>query len=518
MPNEKPPGWYKEQQLEFIAGDKPSEDLQGEVVVEPQPNSPLESTSTLDVEPTPEVLDVEAVVTQGVEPPPNIIVEKAVITQEAPSVDNSKEIPHVPLTTEGIVPPRSYDRPLFPANFPEKAKQVVSDAYEGMYKLPGVSRVVGKLEIAYNNFWINRHEKKNAHLKSKSDSSDTMIAALTNTKSRFEALKSQFESQNRPGIETFDIEMKKIDTKIFDEMNKKDKVQSKLEARDNTIKGYINRRDFIADKLISRYEGRLEPMERHLENLTDRKNQLDLESSVSEMKQKEYLETLEGYEKERQEIAESLRSVGYSERKIKNDANMKFLEDLIAGGKRDISEENSRIAECRARIDVQIAKVDKKANPFRDKREEFVRVKALRPVDFNINERTREQDNTRPEDIVSHPRGEVDSSVNEVLQEPQTQNFEANVENLEGRVRIDALLVSWNEYLRKNKDTTLASERIVQEDFIKRVKLGAQSNVRPVEMKNIFDKYYALNKKMTPAKRAQLQNSFTRFVESTYKK
>lgn len=105
------------------------------------------------------------------------------------------------------------------------------------------------------------------------------------------------KSQNIPGVESLQLKIKVIDQQKINLLNEKDKVQSKFEARENKAKLYTNERDRVADKLIGRYNEKLEPMEKELESLQTCKDQADLVIAVTEVKHKEQIAKLDGIEK-----------------------------------------------------------------------------------------------------------------------------------------------------------------------------------------------------------------------------
>ena len=39
-------------------------------------------------------------------------------------------------------------------NMSEKGKAMVSKLYEDLYKTPGINKLLGKTEIAFNNYWL----------------------------------------------------------------------------------------------------------------------------------------------------------------------------------------------------------------------------------------------------------------------------------------------------------------------------------------------------------------------------
>jgi len=77
-------------------------------------------------------------------------------------------------------------------NFLEKMSEegikIASQVYEGLYNTPHVNRIVGKLEIAYNQFWIDKYQQKAAKFKGKIDSLDLRIGAIDESKKKLNRL------------------------------------------------------------------------------------------------------------------------------------------------------------------------------------------------------------------------------------------------------------------------------------------------------------------------------------------
>lgn len=53
-----------------------------------------------------------------------------------------------------------------------------------------------------------------------------------------------------------------------------DKLQGRIENRENRIKLFANKRDAIADRLITHYEKKLSPIEGRLGMLEDQRNEI----------------------------------------------------------------------------------------------------------------------------------------------------------------------------------------------------------------------------------------------------
>ena len=107
----------------------------------------------------------------------------------------------------------------------EVGVKIASPVYEGLYNTPGVNRIVGKLEIAYNQFWIDKYQQKAAKFKGKMDGLDLRIGVLDESKKEIESFIKSLKSQNIPGAESLQIKLQNIDRQKVELLNEKDKKQ-----------------------------------------------------------------------------------------------------------------------------------------------------------------------------------------------------------------------------------------------------------------------------------------------------
>ena len=369
-------------------------------------------------------------------------------------------------------------------NFLEKMSEegikIASQVYEGLYNTPHVNRIVGKLEIAYNQFWIDKYQQKAAKFKGKIDSLDLRIGAIDESKKEIESFIGSLKSQNIPGAESLQIKLQNIDRQKVELLNEKDKKQSKFEAIDNKLKLYTNERDRVADKLIGRYEEKLKPMEAELERLQNFNNKIDLMVVAAEVKNKEFLNKLDDLKKRKDQIAETLYKTGMSEKKIRKSEAIKALEqieNILLDGQKMVRMEKENLAKRKAEINKRIAKVDSKANPYRDKREEFVRVKEGRPIKIEVAPRQRSVEFKDAEEIKVHSR-RIEAGIREA----------GNKE----RLQITDYISRWNRFLKeiyKDKAQVIGSK-----DFLRETGLPKNFKLDFEDFKNIFEKYLKYRK------------------------
>jgi len=216
----------------------------------------------------------------------------------------------------------------------EEGRRIANQGYKGLYEIPGVNKIVGKGEIAYNQFWVDRHQEKVIRFKDKVDGLSLRVSTLDQSKKEIESVIENLRQQNIPGVESLQIKLQDIDRQKAVLLREKDSIQSKLEAKNNKMRLYANERDRVADKLIGRYEEKLRPIEAELEKLQTFRDQADLLVAVSEARHKGLLAKLDGIEKKKNQIENALRRAGMSDREIGKFEAIKQLDRLLTDGQK----------------------------------------------------------------------------------------------------------------------------------------------------------------------------------------
>lgn len=388
----------------------------------------------------------------------------------------------------------------------EKGKGIISGAYEGLYKIPGVSRIVGKMEIAYNQFWMDRHEKKAVSLKGKMDGLDAQLGALGQAKQEMEGNIKELQRLGVPKVESLQLKLKDIDRQSAELLSKKDATQSKFEARDNKVKLYANERDGIADRLIGRYDEKLKPMEQELEKMQTCRDQVDLLATVMEVRHNEQTTKINGIESKKTQIEEILRKTGTSEREIKK--TVASLSEQVSQGREKMKKERENLKQRQDEINRKIAKLDAKANPYRDKREQFMRVKEGRPLDIKAETRKRGEEFKGREETEAHTREEASVSSTEdregsanvgtrsVREEGGSyQEAEYSPEE-DKRPTVADHISALNAYLQENGSKEEKKMLVDPRDFVRSVKmlLSQDSRLDFEDFKKVLGKYYKYKK------------------------
>lgn len=360
---------------------------------------------------------------------------------------------------------------------------------EAMPPLPAPEEsLVGRLKIAYNQFWMERHEKKAAHLKKEVDELTIRSDILQEAKKGIES-----ELRGAYGQSMSGAELRELDKQRNELLNKRDLVQSEFEKRDNKVKLYTNERDRIIDNFLNSYNEKLTPLEQELERLQTKNDEADLDLAVLEARHRARAADLAEIEGQKNRIEDRLRGAG-----MKDDAIAKsvdYLNKILQRGRNDIRTEKERLAIQKDGIYKKIAKIDAKANPYRDKREKFVRMKSGRPIVMSVNERVREEPFSGREDVRAHPRPQAPKE-SPVSPEPQGGAVESGRVEREvgGEYRATAAYVAlWNEHLAKSYGDA-AKEKIDASDFLFLTTLKGSDILNFNEFKNITLRYYKLKK------------------------
>ncbi len=351
----------------------------------------------------------------------------------------------------------------------ESLSKIPGKAAEGIYNLPGVARFLGKMEITYNQFWADKHEEKALGLKDKMDDFDLKSKTLSGAQKDLEDKIENFKKSGFP-VGSLSLNLRDIKRQEEEITKKRNSTQSKFEARDDSRKGYISERDRVADKLINRYEDELKPFEKTIENLKISRDQLDLASTISEIKNEQQEERFKQLEQDIKVTEEALRASGKREWTIGRDKTLKLVRAEVINGRKEIATTKENIAKERFEINRKIAEADEKANPLRDKRGEFIRIKQRRPIDIDVKTRKKEENVSFEEEIKDHKREESSENKPEETPEGPFEDGQEEIEELEIKevLPLTVLVSIWNNYLKNSSKAERAQTKLIKvEDFQK---------------------------------------------------
>jgi hypothetical protein len=383
----------------------------------------------------------------------------------------------------------------------DHGQKMAKSLYEGVYATPGVNRMAGKLQMAYNQFWADRHEKKAAKQKTKMDTVGMEMQAHDKAKNLLQSQIEKLRQKGLPGVEELELEVKKMEREQLKLANKKDGFQTKFEARQNKLKSYTNERDRVADKLIAYYDERLEPLEKDLSELKREGDRLGVLAQALAASHVAEEADLKRTEKDISDIEETLRLIGKSEGAIGRHRGLNMLREEVETQREKMKEEKEALAQERAELNKEIVRLDERANPKRDIRDAYARVKQNRPLDMNVSTRQRVAESGVREEPGAHTR---------------ENPFDASAES-EGQetAKVSEYVDKWNQFLSEKDALNATGLRIDARDFIGVVGSvwGPDSQVQFKDLKKVVEAYYKFKRVEDP----QLNEKFNEFYKTKIK-
>lgn len=380
----------------------------------------------------------------------------------------------------------------------EKGKKVVSQIYEGVYKVPVFNRILAKLEIAYKNFWIDYYEEKNLKSKEKINDLKFSIEAWKKSKKEIENVIEDLKKQNMPGVSSLELKLREIDGKIIDLSNKRDKAQLDFEKTNNRMNSYKESRNKVVDRFIERYEEKLQPIQKELEKLENLKNKTDLAIAATEIKHKEILAKLDDIEKKKNQVEEALRKTGMSEKEIKNFGTVKELERILEEGRLKIRKEKEELLKRKGEIENKIMLANEKASLYINKKEKFIRIKNRENIREENEENSISTEDQKEKGI--YETYDRDSSL-------KTEESSYEIMEKEERFELSDIIKNWNNFLKEKYNEEAVN--IDLKDFLLATDLSEKQKLNFEDFKNILDKYLRYRK----LPREQFEESIDAFYE-----
>ncbi len=389
-------------------------------------------------------------------------------------------------------------------------REILSEAY-GRLENTGV---VGRMAMAYHGFFARRYEDKALAHKANAEKADMQIRTLEESKTRIAALLQELDP--KLAGTAGQLQSRAIDDQIRNLAGKKDKSLSAFEAAQNRATLRRNERDRVADRLIGGYDERLKPLESEISGLQGERDETEFLAASMEARHEETLLTLAEKEAELQKGVAAIERAGL---KLKNFPGLKMIEVSIASGRKKIKAEKDELERRKLKVEEKIAKAEERANPYRDKRENVVRVKQGRPIEIAMPQRVRTESSTvRPETVgtsvrsgeASSPGETGDAETEEEAEEDdeaaageegagKAKKAEAGAKETAkkperpGKFSVELLVSEWNKVLKSEKKLKGTEVIVDVEDFIKKSKLKDI----PVRL-NLFEKllktYYRMKK------------------------
>ena len=357
----------------------------------------------------------------------------------------------------------------------EKSKGVAASVYEGIYKTPIANRIVGRMEIAYNQFWVDKHEDKENLLKDRIDGKKNEIGKLDQSIS---TVRSSVETLSGLNQDTRSVQ-KRIDQferKKEGLLIKQEALQAKYQRRVEKKEAFRDRRDEIADKLIGYYRERLIPIEGRVHNLDRNVDVLQFDVLADEIRNKERVANINEIKEAKRKIEEGYKDAGMSSFRVSLDRGIGQLGRVIRKGENEIDKEQGELLKQKLEITKRkekVQKVKEKTLPYENKIYELETVKKA---------------NTKEVPVVS----EVTPKVDLLKREDRFKVYEENVMPESGDVSerqkletVEEFISKWNTKLVERRGPK-ARNQINMQKFVSITEFSPENKMTSEDFKKIL--------------------------------
>ncbi len=231
-------------------------------------------------------------------------------------------------------------------------------------------KTLDKAQMMWNSRLLERHDKKTAELagqiKRAEQDTGLLERAATSSASFLEDFKkkhpdysgdlSKLEKEASGAKQDFQKRIEKI-------AKKKDDLETKLQYRNEKKAIYEEKRNIIVKEVSAKITDRLRPHENRMEGLRGKKEKLESEIN-------DFANLKESFDKELMGLEADMGQANFRvERKMLKEAISLIKKELLSAEKNLEMRRNQKLA-----VENRLARVDKRANKWRDLRNAFVRV------------------------------------------------------------------------------------------------------------------------------------------------
>lgn len=373
-------------------------------------------------------------------------------------------------------------------------KKLAGQIYEKLYQIPGVNRIVGKLEIAYNQFGMNSSEASVAGLRNEIAGSEAKLKAFHASRQEIAAVVEDFKARNVPGVELLVTKIGEIDRQKDSILAHREQLISQADEEGKKFKSFNENRDRVADKLIGHFNEKLDVAGKEIEKLESSRDEVDLLITVAEVQHADQLAKLGDIEQKKGRVEQALRLAGMSETEIRQFEGVKVLEGFLKQGRDNIESEKKNLAMRQANIEAGIIRAKADADSYKGRRDEFARIKEGKPKPVKSEAETRKEE-----------KGEVEPKPSEAkpgdsgaTKGGQTEGVPIRIEeeNFE-RQTINTYVSQWNQYLpdKYGSENVPAGEMVSLSGFLRTTRLSGDFVIGFEDFKKILEKFYRYQKK-----------------------
>jgi len=399
-------------------------------------------------------------------------------------------------------------------NAPETVRSATAKAYEGLSSVPFVGHALGKMEMAYSQYWVDHHESNALRLKATFDRHDATFKTLEQSQKEIELQMQELATAGIPGADSLQLFLQKIDKEKSSVLQKRDAAEGKIKDRQEKITNYTEKRDRIANRFIAEYDEKLQPHQERMRELDISKAECDFEISSAKARHDQELSELNILSDKKNMIVSALLKAGMSQRKI--DANLAVvnIDKHITEGRNRVRFEMEKLDAKLAKVKYETAQIKKKSSPYVQKRTALERLKNGRRVQINLPTTETVVAQTEPAeptaetpDIPDSPATPTENQTSATSEMPQADNDNTPVENraetlpnqAEASVAVEEapkletpkeLIQALNNHLRKVFAKQHRELHIDTDEFIKKTRLKPNTKLSAKSFKQLVNKYY----------------------------
>lgn len=248
---------------------------------------------------------------------------------------------------------------------PHEAKRPLIWVYETVRHIK--PDLVGRWVILRSGKFVEIFDRK-------IDSFNRQIQDLEGRREKLQRLLEDYQAGRIPGsTREKERRMKEI-SKTIENINARiQEFNEKVQTITTKKEQFEAAREGVARRLITRYEGRINPLQEKRKHLEDDLTQLETEMATYQARLNEYGATLESIAAEKEELRRRLEEMG--ERVEGEDEKLyRKIEKEFQKARKEIERELARLRKRRETIRREIEKIDRRINPYLNKLE---RIKAL---------------------------------------------------------------------------------------------------------------------------------------------
>jgi len=255
------------------------------------------------------------------------------------------------------------------------SKTIFNSVANALNNIPGISRLIAKTQIRYNQFFEDRQSAKAIDLKFNVESKEETIRGYDQA---MDNIRQQIDTnQDGRGLAALNRTLARMEKSRDDMDRKKAGTANELLQTESKLNKYENRRREIADGMLDTYAEKLSPIESSLESSRDALKTAELHVAVTEADLRKSEKSLEGLVASRDSILAACQGSGFIE-SFKLSRDVKELNLMISESMQKIQATRDEAIARVAAVKSSITALEQEARPYQIRKREFEDIKNRR--------------------------------------------------------------------------------------------------------------------------------------------